>query len=417
MSDYCRKFPKQTQCEPEQIGTPSEPICQPFEVCLPFGRVLVFDGQCVRVDGNVTIPDGEYGVFTVENGCIVSARPNPVFEYTPGPCAPAASPCDDSGGGSITLQTNISNLLSFDSGGRLGGFLHVNEGAGISLKGSGSAGDPLVISTAASDAKMTYIQSKDRAAFEVSGTGDITNPFVIGLVESPLNAGTYGGFTIDSYGRITGYKDAGAAYVQTVLEGPGIKVDQQAQVVTISLDESGVDAATYRFGGWDVALDLAGRVTDTKQVIEVEPQTLDPYYNVLTVNQFGSITAITPVTRTPDSQYSKYFGPNRAATSMVVNSDTAGRYRIIYKGPVNVLTQSTAADTGFIALPEGYSITIDETAVDAYGWYDKTTGMVTEIHAFSSGNINAGTHTIALVSATNIIARGYMDVSIVQAGV
>lgn len=415
MNDYCRKHPKQTQCEPEQIGTPSEPVCQPFEVCLPFGRVLSFDGQCLRVDGTPTIPDGEYGIITVENGCIVSARPNPVFEYTPGPCAPAASPCGGSGDTSVSLQPNISNLLSFDSGGRLGGFLHVNEGAGISLKGSGSAGDPLVIAAAATDASLTYIQTNDRDAFVVTGSGDVADPFVLGLAESPLNAGTYGSFTIDAYGRIIGYKDAGAGYVQSVMQGPGIEVNQQEQIVTVSLAESGVEPDTYRMGGWDISLDLAGRVTKATRMIEVEPQTIDPYYNVLTVNRFGSIEAIVPVVRTPDTQFSKYFGPNRDTTNMTVNSNTTGQYRIVYKGAVEV-TVPTNTQTGFINLPSGYGVRIDDTAVNAYGWYDKTANMVTEIHAVSSGNIDVGPHTITLVSAAAITAGGFMDVSIVQAG-
>lgn len=416
MNDYCRKHPKQTQCEPEQIGTPSEPICQPFEVCLPFGRVLSFDGECLRVDGTPTIPDGEYGVITVENGCIVSAKPNPVFEYTPGPCAPAANPCGGSGDGSISLQPNVSNLLSFDSGGRLGGFLHVNEGTGISLKGSGSAGDPLVISAAAADASLTYIQSSDRDAFTVTGSGGVADPFVLGLAESPLNAGTYGSFTTDAYGRIVGYKDAGAGYVQSVIEGPGIVVNQQDQIVTISLDESGVEPATYRLGGWDVALDLAGRVTKTTRLITLEPQTIDPHYNLLDINAFGSIEAITPVVRTPETQFSKYFGPNRDTTSMVVNSNTTGQYRIIYKGAIKITTTTTTMQTGFISLPSGYGVRINDTAVTAYGWYDKTANMVTEIHALSSGNIDVGTNTITLVSAETITEGGFMDVSIVAAG-
>lgn len=97
MNTKCRIVPKNNRCTPEVIP-PSLPSCEPFNVCLSFGRALHFNGNCFTVLGDVGIADGWYSEFQVINGCIVDARGAEIPVYTPAPCAPAAGPCDDNGG-------------------------------------------------------------------------------------------------------------------------------------------------------------------------------------------------------------------------------------------------------------------------------------------------------------------------------
>ena len=417
MSEYCRKSPKNNQCEPVTLASGTTHVCQPFEVCMPFGRKLRYNGDCLTVEGTPDIADGEYGIIVVKDGCIVTARPNPVPEYTPAPCTPAASPCGGSGGSEgsgVTLQSSASNLIVQDGAGRLGAFLNVEGNGGVTVTGSGTSKDPLVIGVKATEASRTYVQSEDSSVFTVSGTGGISDPYVIGLKETGFAAGTYGSYEFDQYGRLVNYKDAGTAYVNTVVDGPGIKTDRQDSVLTISLADSGVKPNNYQMGGYIAEIDLAGRTASMTRAIQLEAQEFDPHYHLLTVNEFGSITDIQRVSRTPDSQFSKYFGANRTATSMKFSTDTVGQYRIVYKGLLDATITSTTG--GFVELPSGYGITIDDDAQECYGWYDTALKKITEVHCISSGSLNAGEHTVALVGPTSVGSRGYMDVSIVRRG-
>lgn len=62
MSDDCRKMPKLTDCSPgtDITDDAQQRECPTAEVCLPFGRTLTFDGQCVYVSGTPSVSDGTY---------------------------------------------------------------------------------------------------------------------------------------------------------------------------------------------------------------------------------------------------------------------------------------------------------------------------------------------------------------------
>ena len=426
MSEKCRTYAVNSQCEPEVIKEPAEHICAPFEVCLPFGKKLVYNGDCMTIEGTPTVPDGEYGVITVQGGCIISAKPNPVFENTPGPCAPAASPCGGSSGeAGVTLQPGARNLLSYDGAGRLGAFLNVSPGDGITVEGSGTTADPLVISAKSSgEATGGSIVSGDTQAIVIDGSGTASDPFVINLAESGLKAGTYGGFTFDSYGRVIKYQDAGSTYISSLVEGPGIRITSGGQVATIGLTPSGVDAQVYRLGAWDVDVDLSGRLLSVTRMVEVEPNVIDPYYMLLDINQYGTIIGMQSVTRVPDSQFSKVFAANRANTVMSVRSNMQGSYRIVYKGTLGIQIESdsgsgsgssTTRKTGFMAMPAGVSVQVDDDAYEAYAWYDAGAKAITEIHCLT-GVLAPGDHRIVLDGVTSFVGNGVMDVSIVTKG-
>ena len=333
MSDFCRRMPRNTQCEPTPIGTGETHGCEPFDVCLGFGRSLHYDGGCFSVQGEPTVADGEYGVIVVQNGCIVGARPNPAFEYTPDPCAPSANPCGGSGDSSLSLDPDTRNLLSFDAAGRLGAFLTVEPGSGVNVTGSGTSADPLVISMAAQEPQKTYISTKDAEALSVEGSGSVSDPYVIGLAESGVTAGTYNGFTIDAYGRITKYEKPSTSSINSIVEGPGISIssEESTGVVTISLAASGLQSDTLQLGGFEVKLDLSGRVTGATQNITVGEQTFDPYDMNISVNDLGSIIGLTPVIRLARGHVVSNVGPTQTI-SVNITTDRRGYLYVCWRG-------------------------------------------------------------------------------------
>lgn len=420
MSGFCRKTPKRTQCDPVDVGEKTPAVCQPFEVCLPFGGRLFFDGSCLHAEPGKNVPDGAYGVIIVKDGCIVDARPNPVFEYTPGPCAPAATPCDETGSGSgIELAPGACNLLTRNAAGQYGVFLNVENGDGAAVDGCGSSSRPLRISLTSQDAEKTYIQSEDLQAVYVSGQGTANNPYVIGLVETAVKPGEYGGFTVDRYGRITGHTDASEGSIYSIVAGPGIAVTSQSGVATVSLDAV-IDGDLYVLGGYDVTLDLAGRVTNIKQGIEIEPATYDPYYYAFTLNALGSVVAVNDITREPDNKFSKMFNGSRSTNRMNIVTNLTGNYRIVYTGYIPI-TGSTGTSTtpGLVSLPHPFSVTIDDAEYEAYA---RVTGSaITEIHCLTD-KIAAGTHVVEIKSGADTATgalftdRAVLDVSITTRG-
>lgn len=420
MSGFCRKTPKRTQCDPVDVGEKTPAVCQPFEICLPFGGRLFFDGACLHAEPGRNVPDGTYGVIVVKDGCIVDARPNPVFEYTPGPCAPAAVPCDESsGGGGIELAPGACNLLTRNASGQYGVFLNTEDGDGASVDGCGSTTRPLRISVASQDIEKTHIQSEDRQAVQLSGQGTANNPYVIGLAETGIAPGDYGGFTVDQYGRITKFASTTEGTIYSIVEGPGIKVTSTSGVATISLD-SVINGGTYNLGGYNVSLDLAGRVTDIEQGIALEPAVYDPYYYMFGLNEYGSVVSIERTDRVPDNQFSKMFNGSRSTNRMQIATNLSGYYRIIYRGYIPTTTGTgTTATPGLVSLPHPYSVTIDDIEYEAYAIRSGT--AITEIHCLTD-RIAAGTHVVEIKSGADTATgalftdRAVLDVSITSRG-
>ncbi len=238
-NDMCRTYHSDKQCEPEVVHEGHDHICQPFEVCLPFGRKIGFDGECLYVEGESNIPDGSYGIIEVKNGCIVGARPNPAFEYTPPPCSPAATPCDE-GGSNVDIAPGSNNLISQDGAGRLIVTLVTQAGRGIRLSGVGTASSPLKIEATEESGITEVVARALNEALTVTGKGTSTNPLLIGLTETGITPGTYGDFTVDAYGRIINYSagssTGGATGIHTIIGTNGINASVTSGVATLSLD-------------------------------------------------------------------------------------------------------------------------------------------------------------------------------------
>lgn len=418
MSDFCRKTVKAAQCDGflEQ-GEP--PVCSPWHVCLPFGKSLSYDGQCIRLTEGPVLPDGEYGIIVVKNGCIVDARPNPTFDYTPPPCTPAAGACGENGStASISLQPGTCNLLQKDTAGRLGAFLVTEEGDGVILTGCGSDASPLRISAKFPESKPTVIESEDLDGVTVSGAGTNASPYRLGLKEIMANPGTYGGFSIDAYGRVTEYKQPETTSVTAIVEGPGISVANTAGVATISDAASGVQAGAYLLGGYNVYVNSFGKITSATQGINLPEQSFDPYTSSITVNALGSITAVNPINRLQDGQFGAFFSGAREATLVTFSTALTGRMRIRYKGSL----PSAVVWTGLGELPAPYRVLVDGVNVPAYAQYDQTTGSITEIDVLTYGQYGPGEHTVEIAGSPSIEAnpnvffdKAFLDISIVTA--
>lgn len=416
-NDYCRKTPKVINCDiTEERGTGGTnfPVCEPFEICLPFGGSIRYDGTCLTATPGHSVADGTYGTFTVQNGCIVSAGPNPVFEYTPGPCVPDAGACGDgSGGGSWSgeLATDTCNLLQKDASGRLGAFLVVEDGVGITTTGCGSSSSPLRISLSGEGGGGgggggAYITSADTQALTVTGIGSLADPYVIGLANSPIGPGDYGAFTIDSYGRIIGYTSSAndGSAIRSIVPGPGITVNVTAGVATIGMEAVTTGTpGTYNIGGYQITIDLAGRVTQVKPYVSIQPGEYDPSQYTFTIDEHGNIIGITPKsggnTNGSGAAFTKFFEPNTQSRTMVINTNMDGTLRIIYRGELFCGSKSTTSyvdnkdyTTGIKnnwpdGIPRPFALYVDNTEI---GYFN-----VRKVEAHQTGhNDDFETHTI-----------------------
>ena len=388
----CRNYNKVTQCEPQELNNQAARICEPFSICLPFGQRLVYDGECLRVEDGATIADGEYGVIVVRNNCIVDARPNPVFDYTPPPCAPNPSSCSETSDG-ITLQPTADNLLSIDASGRLGAVLVYEAGTGISITGAGTTRSPLQISLTETEAQTTHITSATLQALTVQGSGTLQDPYVLSVTDSGISPGNYLGLEIDRFGRVTGYEKMDEGQITSIIPGPGIDVKTQGGVASISLTTTTLGGGNYMLGGYEASIDMAGRIENLTSKINLEPVTFDPYLTAISVNQFGSITELQPLSRTPDVHFSSVFEPSRTSTVLSIVTQHAGQFRISYRG---LLPSTATGSGGYYTLPSPFRILVDDQVVTAYALYDTARSGIVAIECLTRNVYTAGTHTVEL---------------------
>lgn len=419
MQDFCRKTLKLTQCEPEVQGNGCVTPCKPFQVCLPFGRSLKFDGKCMTVEGEVSIPDGEYGVIIVENGCIVDARPNPVFEYTPPPCTPAAESCSSSSS-DITLQTDTCNLLRQDSAGRLGAYLVVEAGDNITLRGCGSSSSPLVISATVDVDTSAYLSSASTSQIVIDGTGTASDPYVIGLAEV-FDGQTINGMRFDRYGRLVQYTEPTSSNIVGVVGGAGITVVSEAGVAVVTLSESGVESGDYQLGGYAVTLDLAGRVTEATRNITVTAGSYDMHAWLVTVNSYGSITGFTAYDRPATNHAVDHFTAG-STISITITTDSYGYLYAVWTGYMSMSSATTGS--GYVSVAtsqmsgsiEGtttarFSSGIGKVSSSTSG--TTTTYVLTEWRAKSASPVGPGEYTVTISTGGTVSGTSVLDVSVV----
>lgn len=299
----CRTTPKNTHCVERAVEDPSPLPCDAFDVCLGAGRSLHFDGNCFRVEGASTIPDGWYGEVQIVNGCIKDAKQSALPVYTPPPCVGAAGHGSNTPGvGTMPpISPDACNLLSMQ-GGALQAVLHVQAGAGVALSGCGTAQDPLHIAADTHGSEggsggggTVYLQAATPSALSITGSGTLQDAYQIGLKESPLPAGAHGAFTTDAYGRVIGYTaTASSDALMAISPGYGTEVATISPgVAQVNLTHTGIKAGQYQLGGYTVGVDASGRVTTAEPTIKLKASTYKIGDYDVAVNATGSITGIT----------------------------------------------------------------------------------------------------------------------------
>lgn len=412
-TNNCRTTVKRLDCG-NDLENQHKNVYEPFSVCLPFGRQLVWDGQGLRLTGTVNTADGQYGLFTVENGCITKAEEQPACEYTAQPCTPAASPCGDTSG-SVVLQPGEDNLLNYDAASRLGAQLNYTTSTdGLSITGYGTVSSPLTIDYTPGETARTYVQAGS-AAIGVTGTGTATAPYVIAHKSSSLGAGTYGGFTIDDFGHVTGYEDQGLG-VTAIQAGNGIKATTMGTIVSLSLDAQQT-FGSFLLGGYTLTTNGQGVVTNVTQSIALDvgdsgALTLDPILNTLTFNEFGSLIDYTPREKEPAcDQFVETFEVGRETTTMSFTTTKSAYFKFTYRGRLPVTFSGTNIPAGYGNLPSPYNVTLGNRRMRALAKYEQrvtavnnnvvtyTTG-ITEVVVITDAFYSAGTYTVSLNCTT-----------------
>lgn len=407
--DNCRITPKRMDCGSD-LGTQAKPAYPAFSVCLPFGRSLEWDGEGLRLRGTATIADGTYGLVVVEGGCITGAQEQPVCDYTPMPCTPAATPCGDSSGGA-SLQPGADNLLNYDSAGRLGAQLHYTNGDNITMTGSGTAADPLRI-TASFTQQSTYVQQGD-GPITVQGDGSGNTPYVVSH-QAAIAGGSYGGFTVDAYGHITGYTEVSGA-ITNINNLGGLRLVQSGTIVQVGLENLS-SADTYRLGAYDVQVDLYGRVSRVGQAIDLgNAYEIDPKQYTLSINRYGTITALTAKTNAVENSFCVPLDAGRTETAVQITTVETGYLRITYKG---LLTGTATTQKGFVPLPSPFRVYVNNRAVQAYARYSTEQAGYVEVMAVTDGYYAAGTHTVEIRNSSGAAFNdvAFLSVDLVSRG-
>lgn len=424
----CRTTRKNQHCGVEVVQEPSRTPCAPINVCLGFGRSLVWSGNCPEVRGTTTIEDGWYGQVHVVDGCIVDARDAQIPVYTPAPCAPAASPCDDGGSSSVTLNPAACNLLTFTSG-MLDARLHFGDSTGVTVTGCGTANDPLRFSVEV-DSGSVFVKSGSPQVIGVEGDGTMANPFTISLANGPLEAGWHGAYEIDMYGRIIGFDATRTGLIEGVNDGEGIELKVEAGILTANLKDVNVTAGQYTTGGYTYTVNSKGQVTNIRRDITIDEDTYQlGSYNV-TVNAYGSITRIEPVnvdnSAIPDTFVGSFRGQSSSTDTereMTFTTELDGPLHVEYRG----LLGRTDLDPGMaMTFPSGYSIAVDgimmtDPLIEVVGVFtsDGVGGnAIVAIRATTMNAVAAGQHTITVTAPTATITQrdGFMRAQIVGRG-
>jgi hypothetical protein len=226
---------------------------------------LCYDGTCCQLAARKwRIPDGVYSAIQLQDGCIVGVGQVPVPSYTPPPC------CDQESGGDpptgVPVSPDACNLTAMGPAG-LQTFLTVAPGSGVTVSGCGTTGDPLRISASASGGGSITAQAGD-SPIRVQGDGSATAPLIIGMNRS-VDPGNYGGLMVNRYGLVTGYQpESGGATVHALVGMAGIAAEEQpigSGVYAVALAATGVNAAKYRLGRYDVAVNAQGQITSVTE--------------------------------------------------------------------------------------------------------------------------------------------------------
>lgn len=420
MKNKCRTTPKNTHCGPQVIQEGNNDLnCAAFDACLGLGRRISYNGQCFTLLEDVITQDGWYDRIQVVNGCIVAVGHAEEAVYTPPPCAPSPESCGTGGGGgsfscSDALSAKAGNLTTC-SGNKLLTTIHFS-GGNVTVTGTGTSNDPIVL-TAPSGGGSTVLSSN---TLDLTGGGSLQDPYLINLKQTTVTPGTYLGFEVDSYGRIVSYEAEEQDVVRSIVDGTGITTENNLGAVTIGLADSGVEAGNYQLGGYTVKIDMSGRTTEVKRNVTLEQQTLDIGGKQITVNEFGSITAIKDVPPDTTGFATTFTAVFRAGVSddereMSVTMPMDGNLHVEYLGVIPGASSGISTE-GMALRPNGLTMTVDGVTVPDLIVTTGAGGKVLGVRGTTANAMAAGTHTVVIHSNGVTTTDAFMKVELVGRG-
>lgn len=421
----CRNTNKNSQCGETNLNKGTGVVYDPFSVCLPFGRVLEYDGAGLRLTGETSVVDGVYNTVTIVDGCLTDVGQDELPPLTHGPCAPYPLGCDDEpGGGSGTIirEPGDCNLLNQNASNQWYAKVNFAPSDNVEVLGCGSSNSPFRINITAGEAR-TYITTTTPEYITVNGTGAQTNPYLIAHVEYEGVAGTYNGLTFNGAGHLISTEEVPAGGVQSIIEGPGIEItgDSQTGVYVVAHAQTQAEAGTYIFGGYAGETDINGHIRSLNRVITIEEAAYDMYFWRLTTNPYGSIVNMERIDRRPMDRFSKLFSGNRNDTSMAFTTGINGSMCVTYTGDLGVPPAVVpGSPTGLVTAAGGFAMLIDGVSVQSF--LQTVGGRVTGMHSLTPAVYQAGDHTITIQAPTpsgasyNFLDNGILDVQLITSG-
>lgn len=372
MSDLKCKKPK--LCVQPSLPAP-EPCSPAFNLCVG-DRTLVWDGFCPTVERTRRTPDGTYTSVTVVDGCIVDYGYAEEATYTPPYCNPNPASCQDNGTGTsagITISASPDNSLVHTASGLMTR-TYVQGGKGVTVSGTGTVTNPYIISSGASVnvGGSTVIVGRNGIVSEASSNG----VSYIGLEPTGVKTGIYDitdQFSVDEYGRI---KSVEPRSEPLITAGTGLTASNQGDSVQLSHPTFDIDERML-LGAFSVTVNNSGHITSTNRSITTEAGTYHVgAYNV-TLNEYGSVTNI--VQRTDVMPSSGVF---KTVDGKTVSYDVTGRLTGITNSNSsdNSSTSSSTSSTSSMPLRDLFKVTPAEYAIDGLRKeiYGTDTNMVME---------------------------------------
>lgn len=304
MQDKCS--PRITfDCNGDTIQEPQvKSGCPDFSLCLPWGGRLWQENGCLKAQPGTPPPDGIYDRIIIADGCIVGLEKADVALYVPPSCTEVPAACASSSEGaasSCEASPLAGNLYTCDASGRPLVRCSIKGGDGIIVSGRGTVSDPYRIRADISAETLRVVAGNNGVT--VTGSGSAADALVISHKSGGLNT-TVNGMRFDQYGHLVEYTEpTTSSGVNGIVPGDGIdvQVDNKVGIATISLSKpANVRNGIYQCGGYDVQLDLKNRIFNLTQRINIPAQTyaFGPYD--VELNKLGSVVAIAD-TQHPDA--------------------------------------------------------------------------------------------------------------------
>lgn len=429
MANKCTPHVSLAPCEETvlQPGVPSAP--ESFSFCLPFGGKVSYNGELGQLYYSSGNPpeDGTYSKIIIADGCIVGAEKYDPPVYTSTPCAPVPCPCGSGGGDGSSLpdpSSQAGNLFSYDASSRPLVKVTIKGSGGITVKGTGTAEDPIIISGGAFGGGSIYLNSGNEA-LTVDGGGGQDDPYVI--THKTGYEGTINGMKFDAFGHLTGFEKGKASAITGIVGSDGIDVstNDTTGVVTVKLSDA-VPSYTgnYTFGGYQVTIDKHGLVTGINKVINTTAKQYDFGSHKITLNESGSITEIEEVdlagvtTVSASKVYADVSGESTRTLTVTLAQPSA--FRISYKSNAIPNDLQVYVDdviyTGYYLRPTIEAKTTTTPAEGVGGSTVETKFTITygaaSYEVQTQATFSAGTHTIQFNTNpdTGFTDYAYVDV-------